>query len=159
MKGTMKRQLFLVALVSLGAFGGSWVKSNITVAMSPSIDKRVFWKGDGHPSASNQFGTFVYPNHPYLEKREMSGKPFTKRVGCIAGDRLEKIGQSFYCNGEFIAKALLHDRLDDTLPVFEFNGVVPDGKVFMVGDHPFSGDSRYLGFVELESVKRVIPIW
>lgn len=138
---------------------GGWVAGNLTIASTGSIDKTVFWKTSEAPTQRGQYGSFTYPTNTYLAKREVDGRPFTKQVGCIAGDELRFTNGAFYCNGEFLAKPLFADRLDDQLPVFRYEGHIPEGKAFMVGTHPYSGDSRYLGFVDINSVQRVIPLW
>mgnify|MGYP006188389611 CR=1 FL=1 len=152
---TLAVKLFIVSLVAVGG----WFSGNITVAATRSIDKRVFWQTTDTPTERGQYGSFTYPSSSYLAKRGVDGKPFTKMVGCIAGDYLSFVGGAFYCNDELLARPLVADRLDEKLPVFRYEGVIPEGKAFMVGSHPYSGDSRYLGFVDVETVKRVIPLW
>jgi len=148
-------KLVVLGLVAIGA----WISTNLTVATTKSLEKRVFWQTSEIPTKTGQYGSFIYPSSDYLIKREVNGKVFTKRVGCFEGDYLNFVDGAFYCNGEYLAKPLVSDRLDDKLPVFRFNGIVPEDMAFMVGDHPYSGDSRYLGFVDINTVKRVIPLW
>ena len=38
-------------------------------------------------------------------------------------------------------------------------GVVPPGMALVLADHPGSFDSRYFGFVPLESLQRVKPVF
>lgn len=38
-------------------------------------------------------------------------------------------------------------------------GVIPSGMALVVADHPGSFDSRYFGFVPLDSLQRVEPLF
>jgi type IV secretory pathway protease TraF len=42
-----------------------------------------------------------------------------------------------------------------TLPMFVFNGKVPDGMLFVSGQHKDSFDSRYWGFLEQRRVEAI----
>lgn len=76
----------------------------------------------------------------------------TKHVLCLPGDLLEVIGLDFYCNGVLITRAKTHTRRGDPLPLFEWEGGPVPADVFFAGtDHPDGYDSRYFGFVPLDS--------
>ena len=76
------------------------------------------------------------------------GMRFVKRVGCVSGEQLTHSGRDFYCNGEFLARAKEWDRKGNPAALFDFNGIIPDGKYFALGEHVDSYDSRYWGFVD-----------
>ena len=76
----------------------------------------------------------------------------TKHVLCLPGDLLEVVGLDFYCNGVLITRAKTHTRRGDPLPIFEWDGGPVPADVFFAGtDHPDGYDSRYFGFVPLDS--------
>ena len=84
-----------------------------------------------------------------------------KEVGCGPGDRLrvDTVGD-VYCNDDYLGRALSEDSKGNRLPLFRFDGLVPEGKLFVVGHHPRSWDSRYLGFVDVEEVlNRAYPLF
>ena len=86
-----------------------------------------------------------------------------KRVGCAAGEVLfGKNGEfSCYlpgndekpsCDGTFLGKAKEFSLKGEKLPIFSYSGVVPEGKMFLIGSHKDSYDSRYFGFVNVKDI-------
>jgi conjugal transfer pilin signal peptidase TrbI len=76
-----------------------------------------------------------------------------KQVAGIPGDHVVIKGQEVFINGVLRASglplAVLYHRRADQLARDE---VIPAGKVFVLGTHPRSDDSRYWGYVELGSL-------
>lgn len=152
----MKTHALKWAIAGL-ALIGTFISSNLEVSVSNSVDKRVFWKTSSIPKRGD-YGTFRYPANEYLESRGVD-EPFTKVVACAEGDLLEYMNQNFYCNGKYLGTQLEADSEGTPLPKFEFTGVIPENKAFMLGHNPYSGDSRYLGLVDIRTVRKVIPLW
>lgn len=83
-----------------------------------------------------------------------------KIVGCASGQLLRVTNSEYYCGEKYLGKALGNDSKGKPLPQFIFNGPVPVGSLFMVGNHPRSYDSKYFGFIHADSVlKKAYPIW
>lgn len=88
-------------------------------------------------------------------KRKIKPEYLIKIVACLPGDRLEYREGVFYCNGKEVTKILVSSPFKP----FRFSGVIPKGKLFLIGKHPYSYDSRYMGFVDIDRVvAKVIPL-
>ncbi|QBY87353.1 signal peptidase I [Mesomycoplasma hyopneumoniae] len=76
-------------------------------------------------------------------------KILIKRLVGIPGDKLEVTENSILINDELVANFT-------DLGFWKFNGVIPDGKFFALGDNiNFSNDSRTFGFFDLNDIKGV----
>lgn len=146
-------QGILISAVLLGAY----LSNNIMYSSTNSTKYKVFWKTASVPG-KDDYATFSYLESEYLSSRKVSD-PFTKRLGCISPDILELRNDIYYCNGKYLGMQLKKDSDGNELPLFTFNGAIPEGMAFMVGDNPRSGDSRYFGLVDIYSAKKVIPLW
>ena len=95
----------------------------------------------------NDVIVFIYPMDP--------SKDFIKRVIGLPGDRIEILGHSIYINGKLFQDK--HGAYTAPLPppTYHFGPVtVPQGHLFVMGDNrDHSYDSRFWGFVPLQSVK------
>jgi type IV secretory pathway protease TraF len=81
-----------------------------------------------------------------------NGIQFLKIASCLAGDRLLSSQNGAVCVGK---NGVEHFNAPQTIDIygaklthFEFDGVVPRGKLFVTTPHPRSYDSRYWGFVD-----------
>jgi len=133
----------------------------ITVVFTDSVNATILW----HSKAALKqwdFANYQLTERKLPEELKKYAKngfiTVTKRVGCIEGQRLENRDLHFICDGIFIAKAKTVSIKGTTLTPFEFNGVVPKNKVFLIGDHPDSFDSRYWGFAEKSDLVRGIRL-
>jgi len=99
----------------------------------------------------------VEVRYPLLDP--MKAVLLTKRVGCMPGERLEFLRGEHYCDGVLLDRVLARDSKGAPLAPFAWNGPIPWGKVFVVGDNPRSLDSRYFGFVDVAGLQRLWPLF
>ena len=130
----VRRKIIAVMLIT-GAV--TWfVGDHLKVSLTHSLVYRVFW------ASSNQRQIAKISKDSYVTYLNYVPAPINrvmsefKRVGCVAGEKLTVDDHDdFYCNGEFIAHAKRKSTFKTDLIPFRFDGKVPDGMYFTVGDH------------------------
>ena len=80
--------------------------------------------------------------------RLQEGTAIVKKVGCLPGQHLKVTMKQADCDGVKIGH-IRHETIDGR-PIFPafYDGVIPPGKVFLLGEHYYSYDSRYFGLVD-----------
>ena len=128
---------------------------------TPSLPKGIYRIAPGAPE-KNDLVSFCLEGEfaelalerGYLEPGSCpSGlRPLLKRLAGLPGDFVDPLAfpiRSVDSHGRFMSPALS--------PVTP--GVVPPGMALVLSDHPGSFDSRYFGFVPLENLQRVKPVF
>jgi type IV secretory pathway protease TraF len=142
---------------------GSWLPGRITVATSGSLKHRVFFLLPAPTKVD--LGNYLVFRHRGLSQVQQGFRgdhdQMIKKVGCLPGDQLTMdAANRFFCNGRLLGQALEVDSKGRLLPLFSFNGTVPVGKLFMVGTHPRSYDSKYYGFIDVHEIRhQALPLW
>jgi len=147
-------------VVVITALAGASIPGKVMVTTSPSLSHRVFFKRSIGPEDIPRKGDYViaHASSKYID----GGKPFdmTKRVACVPGEELRAQGRRYFCDGEYLGDAKERSLNGEPLKNFVFNGRIPAGRLFVLGDSKDSFDSRYLGFVKVDDVKAIVyPIF
>ncbi len=142
---------------------GAWLPGRIAVAISGSLDHRVFFLLPA--PAKVELGDYLVFRHRDLSQVQPGLRAdhdqMIKKVGCLPGDHLvvDETNQ-FFCNGRLLGQAMEADSKGHPLPRFSFTGPVPADKLFMVGTHPRSYDSKYYGFINVHEIShQALPLW
>ena len=128
---------------------------HIKVTLTNSLSKRIFWAvNDDHQARSIKTGMYItFDQHvPRPVSRVVT---FIKKAGCSSGEHLKVEAGSYYCNGKYLGHAKTKSLRGDPLTPFIYNGEIPAGMFFALGDHPDSYDSRYVGFISRDRIKEV----
>ena len=128
--------------------------THILIPATHSVYPLVLYRSGEVGVEQNQYVRF-FRKDSYLPRGEAH---LVKRLGCMAGQYLQRQGNQFYCDGKEIAHALTRDQNGHILPVFHFTGIIPEGKAFAVGDTINSYDSRYWGFIDIAATERLVPV-
>lgn len=92
---------------------------------------------------------FIPPPNDYYPP----GASFVKKIAGLPGEEVERRGDVIFVGGREIGRVKATDR-NGKKAVPGPLGVIPEGSVFVAGDHPDSLDSRYaaIGFVETKQI-------
>jgi len=149
------RRAFSTALAIVALFAAAtFVTSSVTISPTPSDGYHVFLY-------RRSFGE-IQPGHYVMFRartdlvdRCREGCYLIKRVVCTAGQRLRVRNREFFCDGVFLGRAKTRSKRGVAVEAFRYDGVIPEGLLFVMGCHPDSYDSRYFGFVRVSDVEAV----
>ncbi|PHR62191.1 MAG: signal peptidase I [Robiginitomaculum sp.] len=81
------------------------------------------------------------------------GRNFIKRVKGLPGDLIRREGDIYYIGDAEVGYIQAYTRIGQPLEGIK-TGIIPKGKIFVVGDHFGSFDSRYkiIGLIDMEAV-------
>ena len=116
----------------------------------------VWWVDDTSAWNAGQYILAAWRGDDPQKQGLSDGMVLTKRVGCKPGQRLRIEELRYFCDGEFLGSALrgVMSRRQPIIPYFGdgYDKVIPEGKLFLIGDNSDSYDSRYFGFIDIGQV-------
>lgn len=140
---------------------GTLLPYKISVTLTPSLNHRVYWLTRNPDKVVR--GDYVLFRHKELSVHMgmKKSEDVMKILGCNEGDLLSVDSEKkFYCNGEYLVRAKDFSLKGVPLQHFAFNGTVPKGVMFVMGEHKDSYDSRYFGFVDKSRIlAKAYPIF
>ena len=152
-------RLWLAITVLLVA--GTLIPYKISVTLTPSLKHRVYWLIRNPDKVVR--GDYVLFRHKELSARMgmKKSEDVMKILGCNERDLLTVDAEKkFYCNGEYLVRAKDISLKGEPLQHFVFNGTIPKGVMFVMGQHKDSFDSRYFGFVDKSRIlAKAYPIF
>lgn len=147
------RHWWVIALA--GAIAALLQASLLVFTTTDSVKYHVLLRVSGAAAKGDYVDVSLY--HALIDKDR--AVRVTKRVACVAGDVLRFERGAHWCNDQYLGRVLQRDSRATPLPQFAWNGTVPEGKVFLTGDHVRSFDSRYFGFVNAAALERLRPLF
>lgn len=141
-----------IAIVLLA--GLNYVTNHAVVTLTRSVNYRLYWP-DSTPALKGDYAWFEI-EHADLGK---GPKRLTKRIGCEAGDYLTYQAPLHFCNGVLLDQVMPARANGDPIEAFVYDGLIPEGQVYMVGDISASLDSRYFGLVQRSALHHVQPVF
>ncbi len=149
----MKNHVIIIFTVLIFGPIAALIPGKITISKTGSVDPKVFWSLSPDKNKINT-DTYIRANQDiHIPGYDCSPCSIVKRVGCLPGQHLRNAGRNFYCNDRLLGQALKGKNH------YIFNGTIPEGRYFIIGDSEKSYDSRYFGLIEEEKIDAVlIPI-
>ena len=140
---------------------GTLIPYKFSVTLTPSLKHRIYWLTRNPDKVVR--GDYVLFHHKELAAKVgmKKSEEMLKVIGCNEGDQLTVDAEKkFYCNGEYMVRAKDISLKGEPLQHFVFNGQIPKGVMFVMGQHKDSYDSRYFGFVEKNRIlAKAYPIY
>jgi type IV secretory pathway protease TraF len=131
------------------------IEPHVVIPKTRSVRYHLLYEVGGPAHRGDYINTEI--RHALIDRDKAA--TITKRVGCVSGQQLEARGPQYFCDDVFLGMALSHTVEGLPLQPFSWKGPVPAGKLFLIGDHPRSFDSRYFGFVDARQARRLWPLF
>ena len=168
----MSRGLMLLAAFLFGLL----IPSRFSVTMTPSLVHRIYLISriqDAREIKKDSYVLFTLRKSymrngqpvdvisaVVLERKHADGKPSAsapvmKIARCIPGEHLRVADRRYYCNEKYLGTAKEYSLRREKVENFVYDGIVPEAKIFVMGEHRDSFDSRYFGFIEVTDVKAI----
>lgn len=167
-----KSPRFLARVLALGLLvflAAAQLPRHFALTLTDSVTPRLFFLDKAHKAGPGDYVLFrIEEEHIHaadvggiLELVRNGGEVrVVKRIGCGAGQRLVVVEREYFCEGVRLGLAKEVSRKGEPLAAFVFNGEIPAGEAFLVGDHPDSFDSRYFGLVKRSAfIARARPVF
>lgn len=158
----LKPKLFLYTFIVFLLLVIYYLSHHIGYNETSSVNFRIYYHKD-YGAADIRHGNYFLLEMPETELYA-GGLKAVKRIACMEGQRLktsEEYGRIiYYCDDKSIAILdIFKDSNGSPLKFFSYDGVIPEGYIFMLGNMAKSYDSRYWGLLAVENLKRlVLPI-
>ncbi len=151
-RSTINVAVFVVLL----ALAGYGIASHLSVTLTPSLKHRVFfitYQLERERIAKGDYVMFTLKREVIGQLAGTTGTNKTiKVVACAGGSVLEVVRKDYYCGQEYLGRAKDVSLKGRPVKNFVFNGIIPQGSLFVMGQHKDSFDSRYFGFVASSDV-------
>lgn len=150
----MNKKQFIYAL-SLALLVSILFRSSVIV-LTPSIDKTLLLKVPKTIEAKYQVNTYVTT---LISNNTIGTQLITKQIGCLPNQIITIKAREVFCDNKSLGVAKTFSLNRTALEITSDIGVIPDGYVYLKGEHIDSYDSRYFGLIKLSKLQKLIPIF
>ncbi len=164
MKKVLLILFFLHALIVVYLLHGLGYRINLTDSMLHGIYQIV----PGKPGRGDLVTFSLSEDNPYFQislERHYLGlngnRPLLKILAGLPGDSIEITASGVRINSELLplTQAKICDRHGRQLPIFLKSTVIPSAKGLALSTYTENSfDGRYFGLVDMDQVRRVVPI-
>lgn len=154
LKENNKKKLGVVIFVVALLIAGAMLPSRFALTLTPSVPYRLFFIG-GKPELPVS-GSYVLFEKDLSEIGGGHQEKIIKKVACIEGSVLQAFERNYYCDGEWLGRAKEQTLEGKKTVPFIYDGKIPRGKMFVMGTHVDSYDSRYFGFIDRKEAKSIV---
>lgn len=128
---------------------------DLIIQPTPSMTGTFYMKSDDVVLKKNDIVRFSISN-PYI----FDGAPTSliKQIKCMPSDELKIDSEGWVtCNDYFLGMSAdrVNEETGEVINMFQYNGIIPENKAFVMGEHPTSFDSRYYGLISLSELTKV----
>ena len=143
--------VLLVAVVAICLM----LAGRIAITLTPSLKYTFFYLDDASTDMVRP-GAYVLFKMDNVITRKLKINRVIKEVACAPGEHLSVVEKRYYCNESYLGRAKEISLVKGISAAnFVFNGIIPDGSLFVMGHSEDSYDSRYFGFIQLKSVEKI----
>ncbi len=141
--------LLIFCLLALPPAGYKW-----TLIETGSVPFRVgllapFAPQDAEKLQNGDYVRFAWQGEDFNRQMPMHIIPLMKRIACLAGQYLMVTISKVFCDGLEIGTLRAANMKGEPIAPALYNGIIPKGQAFVMGDHPHSYDSRYFGLIQI----------
>jgi conjugal transfer pilin signal peptidase TrbI len=146
-------------IIAISIFVGAYITGHILISQTESLNYRVFWKSSIWADQSEK----ALKKGDYVLFEFAEDVYYVKRIGCLPSQHLRKLNGVWLCDNSKLKDGITITHSPSTgqkLKQFDFDGIIPEGKYFVIGDSQNSFDSRYWGFIDAENILYTLtPLW
>ena len=124
------------------------IPGRLIFTLTPSLPHRFYLKLSPEDIKRGEYILFHLHGDRYAKDEDF----LLKRVVCTEGNVLFVRDRKYYCNEFYLGEAKEYTLTGERLDNFVYTGRIPEGYVFVLGNHPDSYDSRYFGLVHRSQI-------
>jgi len=141
-------------------YTGWVIPQRISISPTPSVGHYVFLYKRHFKISDIRKGALVVV--PLFTRLVPHCRPclVIKYLTCDSGERLDvRNSREFYCDNVFLGIAKTHSKRGVPVKIFQYHGIIPNGKFFAMGTCRDSYDSRYIGLEKKDDIKAIaVPL-